>query len=81
VIKVKIWHCVKHDDFNVTEMEYDGPFGEYLHNLYGSGGLRVGEVFIPWHRINYIESTPDDPYHDEGNATNHRLSQCSERCR
>ena len=21
-----------------------------------------------------------DPFHDEGNATNHRLSQCGERC-
>ena len=22
----------------------------------------------------------DDPYHDQGNATNHRISQCTSRC-
>lgn len=31
----------------------------------------------------YIDKLDEiDPYHDEGNATNHRISQCSsERCR
>lgn len=37
-----------------------------------------------------LESVPNDyyntrgeydPFHDEGNGTNHRLSQCSERCK
>ena len=23
----------------------------------------------------------NDPFHDEGNATNHRVSQCTDRCR
>src|ERR1700688_2836741 len=27
-----------------------------------------------------LDKAENDPFHDEGNATNHRLSQCTDRC-
>jgi hypothetical protein len=32
-------------------------------------------------RNSVLYAQPSDPFHDEGNATNHRVSACTERCK
>jgi len=46
-------------------------------NLNGDG-LRIHVIRMT--DENYVNGK-FDPWHDEGNGTNHRLSQCTERCK
>lgn len=47
-------------------------------NIADASGLRLHIHLLT--DENYVNGK-FDPWHDEGNGTNHRLSQCSERCK
>lgn len=46
---------------------------EISHSL-----ARIADKIAPVHKPTLDET---DPFHDEGNATNHRMSQCGPRCK
>lgn len=56
----------------------------YKNPAYGSYGKLADSVArtveVPVRKSQYPEDLTD-PFHDEGNATNHRISQCGPRCK
>lgn len=68
-MKIRVWHGEKHDDATVTEIELTTISGG-IHGWVGSaqrlGGFFTGShknknfVFVPFHRIHWIEQMQDE---------------------
>lgn len=58
--KLKVWHGEKHDGFTTTEIEFSDHISakNWTNKVFRKGGFWTNEhpvVFVPWHRISYIE--------------------------
>lgn len=53
---VKIWHKVRHDDANVSEIDAPLYFGAFVRQIRKNEGIQIGHTFVPWHSITWIES-------------------------
>jgi len=53
-----VWHGVKHDDAEVTELEVP-DMDRWVEKARLKGGFWLEQAFIPWHRIHYVELTAE----------------------
>lgn len=55
-MKVKLWVVKQHDDYTVIKVETNyTSLIQFSNDTMREGGIRYGDGFIPWHRINYLE--------------------------
>ncbi len=56
---LRIWHRVKHDDYEVTERETRSPVSD-VDAIRKDCGFWAGKAFIPWQSITYIQEISED---------------------
>jgi hypothetical protein len=72
---LKIWHRVRHDDFEVTEIPLASLVGdeERIEEAHDAGGFILAgpdglpSAFIPWHSVSWIEIVTTNQ--EEGEAS------------
>lgn len=70
-MKIKVWHGEKHDDATVTELEVR-DLHRWVTETRLAGGFFIGShaekdfIFVPWHRINWVEQTEEADAVEEG---------------
>lgn len=59
-MKINVWHGVKHDDYEVTEVNGLQSPTALADLIRAEGYFRTnGGNIVPWHRIHYIEKAED----------------------
>lgn len=53
---LKVWHGIKHETVTDIELPQNQSAGDWVKKTYSDGGFWIeGAIFIPWHRINFIQ--------------------------